>query len=92
MRDDPVIVYRTDARELEPGEEITSPGDHRDELPNEETKAAEDAIRAGQLNGERIRATSLYVYRPKQARRRAAPQPGDKWSALLRDFAPGKSI
>ncbi|MET4259790.1 hypothetical protein ABIC09_004748 [Bradyrhizobium sp. S3.12.5] len=57
-----MIVYRTDTRELEPGEEIISPGDHRDELPNEETVAAEDAIRAGQPNGERIRATSLYVY------------------------------
>jgi hypothetical protein len=57
-----LTVYRTDKRDLEPGREISSPGDHRSSLPNKETIAAEDAIRAGRDGGAEIRAESLYVY------------------------------
>jgi hypothetical protein len=57
-----ITVYRTDARTFEPGCSIASQGDHRNELPDEAKREAEDAIRAGQLNGERIRADSLYTY------------------------------
>ncbi|MHC2282161.1 hypothetical protein ACVME8_008804 [Bradyrhizobium diazoefficiens] len=58
-----IIVYRTDSRDFEPGEEITSRGDHRDELPDEDKKEAEDAIRASHTDGATIRADSLYAYR-----------------------------
>jgi hypothetical protein len=58
-----VIVYRTDSRDFETGEEITSRGDHRDELPDEDKREAEDAIRASRTDGAKIRADSLYTYR-----------------------------
>jgi hypothetical protein len=57
-----LTVYRTDPRDLEPGEEVASAGDHREDLPNEETIAAEDAVRAGRTDGAGIRSDSLYVY------------------------------
>jgi hypothetical protein len=57
-----ITAYRTDSRSFEPSEKITSRGDHRDELPDEDKKQAEDAIRAGRPDGERIRADSLYAY------------------------------
>jgi hypothetical protein len=58
-----LIVYRTDSREFEPGEEFTSRGDHRDELPDEHKREAEDAIRAARDDGAKIRSDSLYTYR-----------------------------
>lgn len=57
-----ITVYRTDSREFEPDREMTSAGDHRDGLPDEETREAEDAIRLGRADAAEIRIKGLYVY------------------------------
>lgn len=56
-----ITVYRHDPRDFADGDEIRSAGDHRDRL-TEDQKSAENAIREGKPNGDKIRADSLYVY------------------------------
>jgi hypothetical protein len=62
-----VTVYRHDFRDFKDGDTMPPAGDHYDRLTPDQ-KLAEDAIRAGKLDGTQIRAESLYVYSdPKMA-------------------------
>ncbi|MGX7875057.1 hypothetical protein ACVDG5_022075 [Mesorhizobium sp. ORM6] len=56
------IVWRTDSRRFEPGEEVTSAGDHALTLDAAHV-ATEQALRDGIPNGRDLRTNSLYTWR-----------------------------
>ncbi|MER8565972.1 hypothetical protein NKH85_21385 [Mesorhizobium sp. M0924] len=57
------IVWRTDGRLFEPGDEMTSAGDHALTSLNAGHAPTEQAFRDGIPNGHDLRANSLYTWR-----------------------------